>query len=125
MGRTSRERGERDVVQIGGGAFGPLITDRWDCNMYVVRGRDRAVVIDAGAGRSSIPVPADADTLLLTHLHLDHSGGAQRLAALGVTVLGHSLTADGLARGDEVRAGLAQSKTRGFYPPDFVLEPCP
>jgi glyoxylase-like metal-dependent hydrolase (beta-lactamase superfamily II) len=119
------DRGPGDVVTIAGGSFGPRVTSKWDCNVYVVRGRKRSVIIDAGSGQAAFRVPNEADFLLLTHLHFDHAGGARRIADLGLGVLAHSWTADGLARGDEARAGLSISRDRGFYPREFTLTSCP
>jgi hydroxyacylglutathione hydrolase len=112
------------VRLVAGGVVGPGVSDAWDCNVYEVRGTARTVLIDAGCGRVPID-PGAADAVLLTHLHLDHSGGAARLAARGLQVLAHPWTVEGLRAGDEDRAGLAVSRARGFYPQDFRLEPVP
>src|SRR5688500_12204291 len=55
------------------------------CNMWLIRGRDRDLLIDAGLGavplRPHVPEldrrPGDRPiTLLLSHTHFDHIGGA-------------------------------------------------
>jgi glyoxylase-like metal-dependent hydrolase (beta-lactamase superfamily II) len=109
---------------VGGGVLGPGITDDWDCNYYVARGRERAVLVDCGAGRTDIAVPPDVDAVLLTHLHLDHAGGAAALARRGLRIFAHPWTAEGLRAGDEERAGLAYARAEGFYPADARLEAC-
>ena len=101
------------------------MTDEWDCNVWALHGRERSVLIDAGAGRTPLSPPPDVDTVLVTHLHFDHSAGAAALARQGLRVLAHPWTAEGLRAGDGERAGLDISQARGFYPPDFVIEPCP
>jgi hydroxyacylglutathione hydrolase len=111
------------IERIGGGALGPPLSDPWDCSCYLVRGSRRAVVVDAGAGRVPLTVPSDADALLLTHLHLDHAGGAAGLGAAGLRVLAHPWTAAGLHTGDEERAGLVAARAQGVYPPDARLVP--
>ena len=113
------------IERVGGGALAPLLTDPWDCSYYLVRGTRRAVLVDAGAGRRAVRPPAGVDAVLLTHLHLDHSGGAAGLAAVGLRVLAHPWTAEGLRRGDEERAGLVQARAAGIYPPNARLVACP
>jgi len=112
------------VRLVAGGRLGARLSDDWDCNVYEVRGDDRVVLVDAGCGRAPLE-PGDADTVLLTHLHLDHAGGAAGLAARGLRVLAHPWTAAGLRTGDEQRAGLVISRERGFYPSDARLDPVP
>jgi hydroxyacylglutathione hydrolase len=113
------------IELIGGGALGPLVTDKWDCNVWALHGRKRTVLIDAGAGRTPLALPPEADLVLVTHLHFDHSGGAAALARHGLRVLAHPSTAEGLRAGDGERAGLDISQERGFYPRDFAIESCP
>jgi hydroxyacylglutathione hydrolase len=112
------------VRLVAGGDLGPRLSDAWDCNVYAVRGAARTVLIDAGCGRAPLD-PGAADAVLLTHLHLDHAGGAAALAGRGLRVLAHPWTAEGLRTGDEERAGLVASRARGFYPADFRLVPVP
>jgi hydroxyacylglutathione hydrolase len=100
---------------------GADLTDAWDCNVYVVHGRERAVLVDAGAGRASFPVPDAVDCVILTHLHADHAAGARRLGERGLPVLAEAWTAEGLAAGDEERSGLRRAREWGMYPRDQRL----
>ena len=104
---------------------GSDLTDAWDCNVYVIYGRDRAILVDAGAGRVHFPIPDAVDSVILTHLHADHAAGASRLGELGLSILAESWTAEGLAVGDEDRAGLRRAREWGMYPPDQRLEAWP
>jgi glyoxylase-like metal-dependent hydrolase (beta-lactamase superfamily II) len=116
------ERGTRPpgtVERIAGAD----LTDPYDCNVYVIYGRDRAVMVDAGGGRAPLKVPPAVDTVILTHLHADHASGARALGARGLRILAHPWTAEGLAAGDEERAGLTRARAWGVYPPDQRLEP--
>ncbi|MBV8046217.1 MAG: MBL fold metallo-hydrolase [Paludibacterium sp.] len=76
---------DASAMQIAAGAHPP---DAVHINGYLVRGRGRTVLIDAGAGGfkqwgGRLPAalaeagvdPAAIDTVLLTHAHPDHVGG--------------------------------------------------
>lgn len=89
---------------------GPDLTDRRDCNVYVVDG-EHALLIDAGFGASidrtigNIEAagidPAAIGTIILTHCHIDHMGGAVALRErLGARLCMHELDADIVERGD-------------------------
>lgn len=77
---------------------------------YLVRGSRRAVLIDCGlpntfdhleACLADIGLaPADLDLVMLTHEHIDHAGGALRLAA-HCPVAAHRLAANKLVLHDE------------------------
>ena len=93
-------------------------------------------LIDAGVGRQTEllltqlredGVPNEAiGGLLLTHYHLDHSGGARWLHEnLGLTVAAGGITAAVLAAGDEEAISLGAAKRAGVYPDDFAFQACP
>jgi hydroxyacylglutathione hydrolase len=104
---------------------GADLTDPLDCNVYVVYGRDKALLVDTGTGRVPLDVPPEVAMVIVTHLHADHSAGAAALAREGLALLAHPWTAAGLMSGDEERAGLDRARAWGMYPSDQRLEPCP
>lgn len=87
-----------------------IISAGRSAHAYLVRGTRRAVLIDSGlpsaydelaAGLAEAGVlPADLDLVLLTHEHVDHAGGALRLAK-SCPVAAHRLAANKLALRDE------------------------
>ena len=106
-----------------------------DCNGYAVRCGDDVVLIDSGAGSATQALLAELEcdgiprgsltTLLLTHGHLDHSGGAAFLSReLGLRVLCSAETAAALSAGDEEYISLAAAKRAGLYSADARLQPC-
>ena len=89
---------------------GPDITDRRDCNVYVLHG-EQSVLIDCGFGASIEQTidnieaagidPAAVGLIILTHCHVDHIGGAPALRdRLGAPLCMHELDADIVERGD-------------------------
>lgn len=123
------------VVQVGGGKLGGYRSYESDGNVYLVRWSNCAVLIDAGSGfdttrleaniRAAGVEPSEIDALLLTHAHLDHSGGAARFASrwgIPVTLSKHS--ADALEAGNEEFISLPRARSLGMYPPDTRWEPC-
>ena len=129
----------RDICLVGGGDSGFGLSAPLDCHIYVIDGGSEAAIVDAGMGGpygatdqilSNIQESGvDLDkisTLILTHYHADHAGGAADFQKqLGVEVLGSPLTAATLAIGDEEQISLPFAKRSGFYPADYVFEPCP
>ena len=122
---------------VGGGNSGFNISAPFDCHVYLIDGGDELALVDAGSGledsheqilaniqRDGLD-PSRLSTLLLTHYHADHAGGAAYYAdALGITVLGSAVTADALATADEVATSVEFGRRVGLYPDSYDLRAC-
>lgn len=128
-----------DVALIGGGNFAFNLSAPLDCHIYLIDGGDELAIVDAGMGgpygdTGGILANAKADgfdldrisTLLLTHYHADHAGGAADFRdQLGLTVRASPLAAQTLIAGDEETISLPFAKRAGFYPEDYLFRACP
>ncbi len=128
-----------DLAVIGGGDTALNISAPLDCHMYLIDGGSDVAIVDAGIGgphgqteRILAAIAADGvshdrvSKLFLTHYHADHAGGSADFRnRLGLEVLGSPLCAKALAQGDEEAISLPFAKRAGFYPADYVFEPCP
>jgi glyoxylase-like metal-dependent hydrolase (beta-lactamase superfamily II) len=94
------------IYQVGG----PDMSHPYDCSVYLVD-LGELILIDAGLGMgvqnivANIEVlgldPTRLSTLLLTHCHIDHMGGASWFRErFGTRLVMHTLDADILERGD-------------------------
>lgn len=92
---------------------GPDLSDPRDCLCYLVLGSQARALIDCGAGPSAKLILETVSELtreplthlILTHAHIDHSGGAAQIAGLtGCQVLMHEDDASVLASGDALRS---------------------
>lgn len=129
----------RDICLVGGGDSGFGLSAPLDCHIYVIDGGSAAAIVDAGMGgkygateQILAHIAEDGvdtskiSSLLLTHYHADHAGGAADFRnRLGLDVIGSPLTTATLAIGDEEQISLPFAKKTGFYPADYVFEPCP
>jgi len=129
----------RDVAVVGGGDFGFNLSAPLDCHVYLLDGGDELALVDAGLGgphgatdqilaniREDGFDPGRISSLLLTHYHADHAGGAADFhERLGLTVYGSPLAIRTLEVGDEDTISLPFAKAAGFYPADYVFRPCP
>jgi len=109
---------------VGGGRFGFGLSAPLDCHIYLLDGGDELALVDAGIGGSvgdtqqilaNIEAegydPDNVSTLLLTHYHADHAGGAAELRdALGLSVGGAPLKAKKLTEADEFQISLPVRK---------------
>ena len=122
------------LVLSGGGGFD--LSDRFDCNVFMIAAGEEWLMFDAGAGRDPERLGAilEADGvderairhLFLTHGHADHSGGAAALRGrLGVTVHAGAATAKMVEPGDEAAISLDRARAAGVYPADYRYHPCP
>ncbi|TVY08030.1 MBL fold metallo-hydrolase [Paenibacillus cremeus] len=125
-----------NVYVVGGGSLGYDVSSPYDCNVYAVVQNTGVILIDAGSGMGEDALvrnlradglPIDRiHTLVLTHAHADHAGGASGLRArLGVRVLASVLTASIVEAGDEERSSLDQARKDGVYPVGYRYAPCP
>jgi glyoxylase-like metal-dependent hydrolase (beta-lactamase superfamily II) len=106
-----------NTEQIARGVYlvgGPQISHAEDATSFVIGFDGDAVMIDCGAGRSLQTIlanieaacidPRTISTLILTHCHIDHIGGAPALRKrLGLKILIHDLDAEAVENGDSVR----------------------
>ncbi len=126
-----------EVYLVGGGpSLGFGLSDDPDCHVYLVDGGDELALIDCGmaAGASLDRIAANIAaegldlgklrTLVLTHYHMDHAGGAARCRErFGLRVLAPRGAAPALRTGDERAVALDKAKAAGFYAPDYPFEP--
>lgn len=118
------------VASLQFGISGPF-----DCHVYALKGPDGVVLIDSGAGTHTAKLLEnlrdDLETdsvkaLILTHFHLDHSGGAAEIRKrTQCRVIAPQAGRSILESGDEEAAGLTFARQQRTYPPDFRLAPCP
>lgn len=124
------------VYLVGSGRMGFMLTDPYDCHVYAVDGGSEIALVDCGAGMGLPEVrdriaanglnPNRVTTLLLTHKHGDHAGGAARWQRLfGGRVVASPHTAEALEHGDEEAISLVAARQAGMYPADYRLEACP
>ncbi len=121
---------------IASGLLGCSLTHDSDCNVYAIDCGTEFVLIDSGCGieterliekiRSDGICLSSVRLLLLTHGHLDHSGGASCLRSrLGLEVAASHATALALEAGDEEAISLGAAKRAQIYPADVRLAACP
>ena len=123
-----------DIYIVGGGDYGIGISHSFDCNIFLIDGGDDAVLIESGVGQDTKKIIANItemnidkgkiSKLILTHAHLDHSGGACDLKKmLGLELFVSKIEAGYIEEGDEDAIGLNIAKKSGLYPDDFKLTP--
>lgn len=98
-----------EVVRVPSAPFG--------VNVFVVREGDRSLVVDSSSGMDwsafwprlqRAVAGTTVETLYLTHLHIDHVGGARRIAeATGATAHIHEDEAHAVETGDPLLTGAA------------------
>jgi glyoxylase-like metal-dependent hydrolase (beta-lactamase superfamily II) len=124
------------VYLVGGGAFAFGISEERDCHVYLIDGGNEMALIDAGAGVTIEPLlrnirfdhlnPERITSVLLTHAHADHAGGALEWhQRFGTEVAASVEAAKYVKSGDEEKISLAIAKQGGFYPKDYEFHACP
>lgn len=128
-----------EVYLVGGGStFGFGLSPDPDCHVYLVDGGSELALIDCGLGTDEsldriianiraegIDVPR-LTTLIVTHYHMDHAGGAARFRErLKLRLIAPAGAASALRSGDETAVALDAAKQAGIYPADYRFEPVP
>jgi glyoxylase-like metal-dependent hydrolase (beta-lactamase superfamily II) len=91
------------------------MTDPKDCSVYLLD-LGELVLVDAGAGTSVDAIihnvkklgldPGNLSTVILTHCHIDHTGGAREFKnRFGARIIMHSLDAVAVETGDQLLTG--------------------
>lgn len=123
------------VHLVGSGRNGFDLTDPYDCHVYLIESGGEAALIDAGAGIDIGPLIERIEsvagrgrltTLILTHKHADHAGGAAFLKErYDLKVVASAHTARVVSTADEAKMSLDVAKEAGGYPKDYTFRPCP
>jgi glyoxylase-like metal-dependent hydrolase (beta-lactamase superfamily II) len=111
LGSPSPEKVTDGVYLVGSSD----LTDGRDCSVYLVDAGE-LVLIDSGAGVTTAQIvrniellgldPSRLSTLILTHCHIDHVGGAAYFRdRFGVKIVMHTLDAGAVERADPVKTG--------------------
>lgn len=125
-----------DVHLVGGGNVAFNLSNGADCHIYVLKTGDGLALIDAGVGLGMDLViqnlredgldPADIRDVFVTHYHVDHAGAVARWRRLtGARIHASVGAASAIRDGDSDVVGLRKAQAGGYYPADYVLEPCP
>ncbi len=127
-----------DLHVVGGGYFGFGLSGHLDCHVYVLNSGSELALIDPGLGaagdfdrildniRADGLDPSKIRKLILTHYHCDHIGAAaEAQKRLDVEVYASAFAAPAIRTGDEKAVALDAAKAANFYPPEYMLPPCP
>jgi len=123
------------VYVVGGGELGYQVSNPYDCNVFALDGGGEWCIIDAGSGIEPETIvdnlnhdgiePECIKTLILTHAHADHAGGAAYLREhLSIRVLASNRTAAIVSSGDEERMSLLDARRAGIYPEWYRFRKC-
>lgn len=129
----------RDMALVGGGDNGFNLSAPADCNIYLIDGGNEYALVDAGMGsilgdtelileniKNAGIDPGQIGTLLLTHYHGDHAGGAADLHdRLGFEAHASVLCADVMNRGDTELNAVDYSKSIGGLSADYQFRALP
>ena len=122
------------VHLVGSGQNGFSLTHPLDCHVYLLDGGTELALIDTGVGRDVPAIVAEIEkagfspgniaNIFITHLHLDHAGGAAELQQLcGAEIIASHDVAGWLESGDEEAASLVAARQTGMYPLENRLRP--
>lgn len=114
-----------NVHLVGSGAMGVGMTDPVDCNTYLVHDGHHHLLVDTGGGRTpqirdnllQLLGPDASLTVLITHAHADHAGGAAVISAgfRHAAFAASTPVADILEAGNGQAAGLSDAIRERLY----------
>ena len=122
-----------NVYIVGSGHFG--LSHEFDSRVYLVNCNGELVLIDAGAGCNVDKIiqniekdglcPKNISSILLTHSHADHAGGASKFKKLyDCKIYISGIESSFLNSSDESKLKLDVAKRSGLYSPDYAFSPC-
>lgn len=123
------------IYLVASGDLGIGLTNKADCNVYLVDCGSTKVLVDSGVGIDSSRILGEIENdkisckdishILLTHHHADHAGGAAFFRKkLRCEVTAPAEEADSIEESDESVLGLDVAKRAGYYPPDYAFPAC-
>jgi glyoxylase-like metal-dependent hydrolase (beta-lactamase superfamily II) len=124
-----------EVYLVGGGDYSFNLSHRLDCHVYLIDTGDELVMIDTGFGPGTDRIldlmrldgldPERVSRIIITHYHADHAGGcAPMVRATGAELWAPAEAAEAIRTGDADQIGLTWAQSFGFYPKEYVWEPC-
>lgn len=125
------------ILLIASGDSGIGITNKYDCNVYLVDcGNKGYVLIDCGVGLETERIKAqfeksgymlnDCLGILITHAHADHSGGSSWLTKYtGAKAYAFAESSDYISNGDTKAISLDIAISAGIYPNGYKFSSCP
>jgi hydroxyacylglutathione hydrolase len=126
-----------DISLVGGGPIsGAGLTEGPDSHVYLLDGGSSVALVDSGLGSAgsmarimerigpSLSKATDR-SLLLTHAHADHAGGAAAFRQQGFRVHASREVAAAVEAGDDIATGTAAGRAAGLFPADYLPTPCP
>lgn len=123
---------EDDLALVASMQFG--LGGACDCHVYAIRAPDGIVLIDSGSGMDTASLLANLGdhfpdvpvaAVLLTHCHMDHSGGLADLKSLtDCVVLTPDFSRTIIETADEEANGLRVAREFGVYPEELRMKRC-
>lgn len=124
-----------EIHLVGGGNLGFNMSSPFDSHIYAVHNDGVLALVDAGTGLGLADVisqlkedgldPADIGSVFVSHYHVDHAGGVAGWRELtGARICASPESAAAIRTGDGEVTGLIRAQQGGFYPADYVMEPC-
>lgn len=120
-----------NLAIVGSAQFG--LSGPYDCHVYAIRAPGGIVLVDAGSGLHEEEILANLQqdfpqenlaAILVTHAHMDHSGGVPGLRHhFGCKTYASEISAPVFASADEERNGLRRARQSGIYPGGIHMTP--